>query len=346
MKNDKEQTLIWLPSPMGDAILCTPALRAIRRRFSDWTITFFCSEVVHQILWPCSFNDKWIIKQSNNPFHIANTFGKERFNYAVLLKNSFGSALTCFLAGIGSRVGYSREGRGIFLTEKLYPPKTSAGNYKPFSMIDYYLAIASRLGCDTRDRTIELAVNQQENENLRNKIPEIIKNNGPVVILVPGGAFGPSKCWPAERFAQLADKIIDNYDARVIISVSSAPQERSVAESICNLSKAKNLINLGQRTVTIGELKALFSIAELVITNDTGPRHIAIAFKRNVITLFGPNDPAWTETGWNNEIKIIGKAPCAPCAKPVCRQQQHLCMLDISVEKVYKAAESFLSRRK
>jgi heptosyltransferase-2 len=243
-------------------------------------------------------------------------------------------------------VGYSREGRGIFLTEKLYPPKISGGIYQAFSMIDYYRAIASWLGCDTGDRTIALTVDSQDAENIKKKIPEITERNGPVVILVPGGTFGPSKCWPAQRFAQIADRLIDNFNARVVISVSSAAQEKIIAEDICRMSKAGNLINLGQRPVTIGELKALFSFADLVITNDTGPRHIAIAFGRNVITLFGPNDPAWTETGWEKEIKIIGRANCAPCAKPVCKQEQHLCMLDISVDTVFEAAENFLSKRK
>jgi heptosyltransferase-2 len=213
-------------------------------------------------------------------------------------------------------------------------------------MIDYYLAIASWLGCDTSDRTIALTVDSQDAENIKKKIPEITERNGPVVILVPGGTFGPSKCWPAQRFAQIADRLIDNFNARVVISVSSAAQERIIAEDICRMSKAGSFINLGQRPVTIGELKALFSITDLVITNDTGPRHIAIAFGRNVITLFGPNDPAWTETGWEKEIKIIGRANCVPCAKPVCKQKQHLCMLDISVDTVFEAAENFLSKRK
>jgi len=345
MKNDKEQMLIWLPSPIGDAILCTPALRAIRRQFSDRAITCFGGDIVRQTLRPSSFANNWILKQTRNPFKIANVLRKEQFDCAVLFKNSFGSALACFLSQIRCRVGYCRQGRGIFLTEKLYPPKDPGGGYRPFSMIDYYLAIASRLGCDTSDRTLELQVNRQEAENIKNKIPEIKTAAGPVVIIVPGGAFGPSKCWPAERFAQLAEMLVDRFNAKVILSVSSAPQEKCIADNICSLSKVKNIINLGQRPVTIGELKALFSIAGLVITNDTGPRHIAIAFKRNVITLFGPNDPAWTETGWENEIKIVGKALCAPCRRPVCKQKQHLCMLDISVQTVFKAAENFLSSK-
>ena len=102
---------------------------------------------------------------------------------------------------------------------------------------------------------------------------------------------------------------------------------------------------MAENPLTIGELKALFSIADLVITNDTGPRHIAIALRRNVITLFGPNDPAWTETGWKREIKIIGQADCAPCAKKKCKKRQHECMESITVDMVCEAAEKLLSKK-
>ncbi|GAI94182.1 unnamed protein product, partial [marine sediment metagenome] len=115
-----------------------------------------------------------------------------------------------------------------------------------------------------------------------------------------------------------------------------------VGEKICRLSKHK-LVNLGEKPLTLGRLKALFAMADLVITNDTGPRHIAIALRRKVVTLFGPNDPAWTETGWQDEIQIVADVDCAPCRKPKCKKERHLCMESITVEMVYQAAEKMLS---
>jgi len=114
-----------------------------------------------------------------------------------------------------------------------------------------------------------------------------------------------------------------------------------IAKQICRSSNHK-LINLAETPITPGQLKSLFSIADLVITNDTGPRHIAIALQRKIITLFGPNDPAWTDTGCESESKIIGDAPCAPCARPVCREKQHFCMQAITVEMVCNAAKKLL----
>ncbi len=341
MRDARYEILVWLPSPIGDAILCTPALRAIRRHFKSSRIAFFAKGAVREVLSPSGFNDVWLEQRDNNPFAIAKTLKARRFTHAILFKNSFASALAAFLAKIPLRIGYAREGRGLLLTDKLYPPKLPDGKFKPVSMIDYYLAIASALGADTTDRNLELLIDTQDEQRLRAKLPEVVDCAGPIVVIVPGGAFGPSKCWPSERFAQTADWLISNYNAIVVVSVASNPVERQTAKEICDRSRQK-LINLAENSISLGELKSLFSIATMVISNDTGPRHIAIGLKRKVVTLFGPNDPAWTDTGYENEIQIIGDVPCAPCGKPVCKKSEHLCMQAITVEMVCEAARKLL----
>ena len=345
MRDNKDKILVWLPSPMGDAILCTPALRAIRRHFKSSQISFLANDIVRQVLSPSNFCNEWLTQQNNNPFIVARKLANYKFTHAILLKNSFSSALAVFLARIPLRIGYVRQGRSLLLTEKLYPPKLPNGKFKPFSMIDYYLAIASWLGADTADRNLELLTDTQLEQQLRTKLPEVLNCQGPIAVIIPGGAFGPSKCWPSKRFAETADWLISNYQATVVISVSPDPAEKKIADEICNLSSHK-LINLAQRDITLSELKLLFSIAELVISNDTGPRHIAIALRRKIITLFGPNDPAWTDTGCENEIQLIGKAPCAPCARPICEKSEHLCMQSIAVEMVCDAAKKLLDNNR
>ena len=329
---------------MGDAILCTPALRAIRKHFKSCEISFFAKGVVREVLSPSSFNDRWLEQRTENPFAIAKLFRKHKFTHAIFFKNSFASALAVSLAGIPSRIGYAREGRGLLLTDKLYPAKLANGKFKPISMIDYYLAIASWLGCETDDRKLELPLEAQDEQRLCGKLPGVLNPNGPVVVIVPGGAFGPSKCWASERFAQTADWLISNFNATVAISVASNPIEKQIAKKICESSKHK-LINLAEMAISLGELKALLSIAELVISNDTGPRHIAIALGRKVVTLFGPNNPAWTDTGYENEIQIVGDAPCAPCGRPICKEPEHLCMQAITVEMACGAAKELLEKK-
>jgi len=343
MHNTKDEILVWLASPLGDAVLCTPALRAIRGYFKSSKICFLAGRIVREVLSPGGFNDTWLTYETRNPFAVAKMLRPRRFRQAILFKNSFASALAVFLAGIPCRIGYAREGRGPLLTSGLSSPRTSVGKFKPFSMIDYYLAVASWLGCDTTDRRLELCVDPPDAETLKAKLPELSESQGPIVIMVPGGAFGPSKCWPAERFAQAADWLISNYGATVVVSVSPVAVEKQIAEHIQQCS-ANKLISLAERSINLGELKALFSGAELVISNDTGPRHIAIALGRKIVTLFGPNDPAWTQTGWKDEIQLIGEAPCAPCARGLCRESEHLCMEAITVQMVCDAAKKLLEK--
>jgi heptosyltransferase-2 len=326
---------------MGDAILCTPALRAIRNCFDSAHITFFGNTVVEQVLSPGSFNDEWIIQGKNCPFAIAGQLKGNGFTHAILFKNSFASALSTFIARIPARIGYARQGRALLLTERLHPPKLPDGEFEPASMIDYYLAIASWLGADVVDRRMELSIDINEKQQLFDKLPELKNPSGPIVILVPGGAFGPSKCWPCERFAQTADRLIEDYNATVVISVAANAAEEKIASEINRHSKNK-LVSLAERSISIGQLKALFATSDLVIANDTGPRHIAIALGRKVVTLFGPNDPAWTETGYENEIQIVGTAPCAPCARPTCKETEHLCMNSITANSVVDAANKLL----
>ncbi len=342
--------LVWLPSPMGDAVLCTPALRAIRKHFESAKITYLAKPVVRQVLSPSRFNDDWLPNKTKNPFTLAKELKEHKFTHAVLFKNSFASALAVRLAGIPNRIGYSRESRGFFLTDKLYPEKLNNGKFKPGSMVDYYLAVASRLGAKITDKKLELSVNPDDKKALLKKLPGIENTKGPIVVFVPGGAFGPSKLWPAASFAQTADKLMEDFSATIVISVASNEEEEKIAKEICGLSKHSSenktegrLISLGEIAVSLSELKSLISMADLVISNDTGPRHIAIALNRKVITLFGPNDPVWTDTKYEKEIKIITTVDCAPCHKKVC-PKEHECMKGISVEEVLEAAKILLKK--
>ncbi|MHC4891037.1 MAG: glycosyltransferase family 9 protein, partial [Planctomycetota bacterium] len=165
----------------------------------------------------------------------------------------------------------------------------------------------------------------------------------PIAVIVPSAAAGPSKRWLSERFAQTADWLITNYNATVVISVIPTPVERQIATEICNSSKHK-LINLAASPISLGELKALLLITDLVISNDTGPRHIAIALRRKIISLLGPNHPDWTNFGYENEIRIIGDAPCAPCNRPICKKSEHFCMQAITVEMVCDAVKKLLAK--
>lgn len=335
-----QNILIWLPSPLGDAVMATPALRAFRTLYADAEITFLASGFTRQILAGSPFCDRWIEPEKSFPAMVKKLHG-ESFDAAILLKNSFGSALAIRLAGIDRRIGYARDGRGVLLTDRIAPPREN-GRFKPAPMIDYYLKIAEHLGAGNASRQPELAIEAKDEAAVLQALPFLSEPNGPLVILVPGGAFGPSKMWPVERFAQLADALKERYNATSIISIAPIPKEMAIAEAICNMA-ASRPVHLGTTPLSGGALKALIGRAELVITNDTGPRHIAIGLSKNVVSLFGPNNPEWTQTGHANEVQIVGRAACVPCDKPVCKAAGHFCMESITVDEVLVAAGRFLN---
>jgi heptosyltransferase II len=341
-----EKILVWLPSPLGDAVLATPALKAIRERFDDAKIYFYAGPTVRAALEPCDFCDEWIAADKNaGTLAIAREFKTYGFRAAILLKNSFASAAAVFLARIPTRLGYCREWRGAMLTDRVRPQRLRSGGYKPVSMVDYYLQLAAKVGADTSERGLSIRVDPEAVRKVTRMFPEMCSSRVPVVVLVPGGAFGPSKCWATERFSALADWLVEKYEAVVVVSVAPTEQEKAISKKICDASRFK-LINLGERPLSIGELKGLLGLADLVVCNDTGPRHMAVAIKKNVVTLFGPNDPEWTETGYEGETKIVADVKCAPCQRPECTETEHWCMKSISVEAVKIAAARYLDNRR
>ncbi len=338
----KEHILVWLPSPMGDTILATPALRALRTHFAKARITYIGNPVTRALLTPCTWHDDWL--EPVSPLKALSQFKQHRFTRVILFKNSWGSAMACFLAGIPTRIGYARDYRSWLLTHKLAPERLPNGAFKPNSMVDYYLKLCDSIGVSHRDRMPELEVTPQDRQSVQNTLTCLTNPSGPLVILVPGGAFGPSKCWPASHFAQLADKLHASHNARIVISVSPSELERRISENIARKT-ACPVFDLGQTPLSLGQLKALFEQADLVVSNDTGPRHLAIALNRHVITLFGPNDPKWTHTGHAMETQIIAPSDCLCCQKPVCKQPSQHCMKTITADSVYQAALKSLAPR-
>ncbi len=342
MSRKKKRICVWLPSPMGDAVMSTPALRAIREHFAEEHIIFACNSTVREFLSPSSFNDEWIdIGNQRIPSIVKKLRGKQ-LDSIVLLKNSFGSAFASAIAQIPERIGYSRDGRGFLLTEKVKCARDKNGNFKPLPMVEYYLKLAKIMGCKRKGKHTELKVDKSVIPELAGKLPAAFSAGVPLVIIVPGGAFGPSKLWPVERFAKTADMLSEKYNATVVVSVAPDPKEGDIARQICQAANNR-IYSLNEIPLTIRELKVLFGESDLVITNDTGPRHVAIALNRKVITLFGPNNPEWTETDYYDEIKLIGKSFCSPCDSPKCSQKEHYCMEAITVKHVMESAKQLLT---
>ncbi|MBC7782874.1 MAG: glycosyltransferase family 9 protein, partial [Burkholderiales bacterium] len=164
------------------------------------------------------------------------------------------------------------------------------------------------------------------------------RGRGPLVLLNPGAQFGASKCWPTAYFADLADRLVAEQGATVMIS--SAPRERAIVDDI--LARMTHpAIDLAKAGLTLGALKEIVRRCDLMISNDTGPRHIAAAFDVPVVAIFGPTHPEWTEIFYAKERIASVKVHCGPCQLKVC-PLDHRCMIRVTPEIVYDHAKNLL----
>src|SRR5580658_880003 len=163
----------------------------------------------------------------------------------------------------------------------------------------------------------------------------------PLILLNPGAQFGAAKCWLPEYFATLADRFIDELGATVLIS--AAPRERAIVDAILHSMKHVP-VDLLAKGSTLGAMKEIVRRCDLMVTNDTGPRHIAAAFDVPVVTIFGPTHPEWTEIYFPRERKVAVKVFCGPCQKKTC-PLDHRCMIRVTPAMVYDAAAGLLPQR-
>jgi len=345
--------LVVLPNPMGDGILATPSLRRLRESLPEAQIAYLGNRVVKQVLEGVEWVDRWLdfeTEQMNRRglWASAKCLRAERFTTAILYPNSFRSALLARKGLIPERIGYDRDGRGALLTQRVKPIRL-LNRYAPMSMLDYYdhlivKAVSSLNGTLAPvDYHLELSTgdrDKQEIDALLNRWQ--VDTDKRLVVLVPGGAFGPSKWWPALRFAKLADRLIQENDCEVILSCAPNPLEKDISQRIQSAVKQR-VYDLSEENLGLGSLKELIRRCSLMVANDTGPCHIATAFGVPLVTLFGPTDPRWTATGYEKEIRLRKDVGCGPCQKKICLKEEHCCMEAISVEEVFQAAKRQLT---
>ena len=258
---------------------------------------------------------------------------------AVLLPNTFRSALLARLGGVRQIYGYRRNGRSLLLNDGPRPVRDD-GNIRPVPMVDYYLEICRRLKLSVDpERRPRLFISRGLQEKSDRLLARHGIADGDVVIgLNPGAQYGASKCWPPEYFARLAELLEQRWNCRLLLF--SGPGEASISDEIVDRSQA-NIINTGPDRVDLGLLKPLIRRCRLLVTNDTGPRHYAVAFDVPVVVIMGPTDPRYTHANLEKTLVLRHELDCVPCHLKEC-PLDHGCMRAISPESVARAAEQLL----
>ncbi len=342
---DPEKILVLLPNWVGDAVMATPALAALRRRFPESVIVCLARPYVVPVFEGLGFLDEirgldsLRAKTATRLFLAeARALRGEKFDLAVLFANSFRTGLFALLTGAKRRVGYIRGGRGFLLTAGV-KPVMSGGRFKPFPMIDYYLALVGSLGAVSDDRQMHLVVTSRERARTQEIFSQFnVDISRPLAVINPGAAFGSAKCWPPENFAAVAGGLCEKGFEVLVVT---GPKEKDIGEAI-GAATGVSLKPLWRADIPLGALKAIIARAAVLVTNDSGPRHFGTALGVPVVTIMGPTDPRWSDTGYKREIVVRKEVDCGPCMLRVC-PRDHKCMTLITPGDVIDAIETVLS---
>jgi heptosyltransferase-2 len=340
---------IVLPNWIGDAVMATPCLRALRRHFGpDARLTGFGPASVCALLAGHPHLDELIALpgKSRRPFERSlktlARLRRARADIAVLLTNGLPIALLALLAGIPQRVGYDRRGRGPLLTRRLQPPR-DGGRLTPIPAVDYYLRLAEALGCAPEPPALELATSAADEAAADELWRELGLGPGerPVVLNNSAGQ-GSAKLWPEESMAALAGRLARERGLPVLVLAS--PGREDAARRIVARAGGGRVVSNAHRPPTLGLAKAIIRRARLLVSTDSGPRHFAPAFGVPVVTLYGPTDPRWTDLHTPLDLGLQQAVPCGPCQKQICPEGHHRCMRELAVDRVWQAVETQLDR--
>ncbi len=265
---------------------------------------------------------------------------EEQPDAAILLPNSMRSYLPFGMAGVEDVVGY-RRGFRKFYVEGPSPDKDENG-YVPRPMVEYYLEICLWLGMEPSYpiRPTLFVPDELRKEADRLLLKLGIDSGDRVIGLNPGAKFGSSKCWPAGYFAKVAELLEADLDCKLLLFVG--PDEDEIAERIMKDTGSK-LINTGPEKIDLALLKPMIKRCDLLITNDTGPRHYATAFDLPVLVIMGPTDPRYTQYNLDKTLVLRKELQCSPCHKKIC-PYDHECMTTIRPEEVFEGALRLLDQ--
>jgi heptosyltransferase II len=331
---------------IGDAVMSVPALRELRRSFPDDSITLHTRSWADGLFRDCEFIDdlvtfdphKW---RAKDVYDNSRFLSADRYDLAILLPNSFESALTTFLSKVPRRIGYNKDLRGLLLTDPIAVPEWKERQHEIYYYLELIGAVHKKvLGRDKifvePNITIEIS-DERKAAAIRLLTSHRVDPDKKLVILGPGSTNSRAKRWPAERFAQLANRLVVEADAQVIIIGSE--NEKDVANEVVAGAKVK-ITDLSGKT-GLGDAAAILSVADLLISNDMGLAHVAPAVGTPTLTIFGPTDPITTRPFSPLADIIREDVDCSPCMLRDC-PIDHRCMTRIHPNEVFERAAEMM----
>jgi len=323
---------------VGDAVMCLPALGAIRGRFPDAHIAILARPWVADLYERESFADEVLLLNSTK-WRTARQLRAQRFDCAILLQNAFEAALIAWLAGIPKRIGYNRDGRGFLLTDAIAVPR--AGEIPRHERF-YYLELLRRAGIVEdlpSSNAIRLDGGAPARENAARRFAEF-GLPARIVGVSPGAAFGGAKRWLPESFSQAAACVATRLGAGA--AVFGSQSERELCEGVAEGLRERGVQahNFAGAT-TLREFIELAAGCELYLTNDSGAMHISSALGVPTVAIFGATDAEATgPTGAHSRI-VREPVECSPCLLREC-PIDHRCMARVGADRVVEVSMELL----
>ncbi|MDH5666977.1 MAG: lipopolysaccharide heptosyltransferase II [Nitrospira sp.] len=335
--------VVRAPNWIGDAVMCEPAIRGLRSLFPHAELTVLAKAVVADMFigYPgvdhiLRYEDKGIHAGLAGKWTLAGTLRRKRFDLAVLFQNAFEAAFLTWLADIPRRYGYATDGRAIFLTDPVAVPDPGLMTHQ----VGYYWNMLRLLGLSGEAPTPALTLLSDEERAMGDRLASAgIESDDILIGINPGSTYGGAKRWLPERFAETARKVVgqlgEHAGTRAAVVILGAKGEEQLGRDIAAKVETRSMVLSG--STTIRELMAVTKRCRVLLTNDTGPMHIAAAYGVPVVAVFGPTDWRTTSPYGQSEAVVREPVDCAPCLLREC-PIDHRCMTGVSVERVFGVA--------
>ncbi|GFE62571.1 lipopolysaccharide heptosyltransferase II [Geobacter sp. AOG2] len=342
--NKVRRILIRAVNWIGDAVMTTPAIGAVREFYPQAEITVLANPLVAEVFSPHEWVDKVMVFDRKGAhqgvrgrLRLAAELRKCSFDMAIILPNSFDSALVPWLAGIPVRLGKGSDGRSLLLTGRYSEGETSPLRHE----VQYYRNLVRHFGIMGKDVLPRLCTTPEEDRAVEALLAgQGIQAKDNVIGINPGATYGSAKRWYPDRFAEVAGRIASAWRARIVIFGSLG--EAGIAADIEQRLEG-GCLNIAGKT-TVRELMALIKRCNFMVTNDSGPMHIAAAFGVPLAAIFGPTDHTGTAP-YTVKATIVRKGvACAPCKLREC-PTDHRCMTAVTADDVVAAALALVEKR-
>ena len=339
-----KRILIVRTDRIGDVVLSTPVVTAVRSAFPDAYIAMMVSFQTQEIVRGNPYLNEVIVydkKLKHKGIFKALGFiarlKEKKFDLALILHSTNRVNCICFLAGIPKRVGYKRGKMDFLLTDKLEYTKRLGEKHES----EYSLDVLRFIGIKAESSPLVMNIKKEDKKSIDDLLKSFgLKEEEKFIVLHPGASC-VSKMWPQENFARAADSLAKRFDIKVAL-VSSHDQIK-IAEKVKDLMENKPLFLCGK--TSLGQLGALLEKASLFISNDSGPVHIACAVGAPVISIFGRNEKGLSPVRWrglsDKNIVLHKDVGCVKCLAHNCKKG-FLCLKSITADEVIQKANELL----